>query len=286
MAEISAALVMKLRKMSGQGMMDCKKALQDANGDIDEAMMALRKKGLATLEKRAGRETTEGKVLCKISDDGKMVALATLCCETDFVAKSDDFIAAAELLGDYAFACSADEGFENILETEVEGKKFSDVITETVSRIGEKMEVGDYTRFKVGSSCVIGSYVHFNDKVGTIVEIEVSDGSAAERLKQTASDIAMHIVAAKPLAVDRDGIDAEVIEREKAIAADQVKNKPENIIEKIIEGKMNKFFGEHCLLDQPFVKDDKMTIGKVLADAAAKAGGQAKIKRFVRFEIG
>ena len=117
MVEISAALVMKLRKMSGQGMMDCKKALAETGGDLDEAMALLRKKGLATLEKRAGRETSEGRVVCKKSQDGKTAAMATLCCETDFVSKSDDFVAAAELLADCTLACAADEGGENILET-------------------------------------------------------------------------------------------------------------------------------------------------------------------------
>jgi len=288
MAEISAAMVMKLRKMTGQGMMDCKRALQEANGDIEKAMDILRKKGLATLAKRAERETSEGLVVCKASEDGKTAAMATLCCETDFVAKSDDFIATAQTLSGYALACSADQGAENILETVVDGRKFSDVLTEMVSKTGEKTQVGDYAKCKLDGPGLISTYIHFNEKVGTMVQIETSDDNvaAADVLKQTTSDIAMHITATKPLALDKDQIAPETIEREKSIFAEQVKNKPANIIEKIIEGKMRKFFTENCLLDQPFVKDDSKSVAQVLADAAKQAGGKAKIKRFVRFEVG
>ena len=149
MAAISAAMVMELRKMSGQGMMDCKKALQEADGNIEQAMDSLRKKGLATLAKRAERDTTEGLVVCKSSQDGKTSVLATLCCETDFVAKSDGFVATAKTLADYALVCPADQGAENVLESVVDGKKFSDVLTETVSKTGEKTQGGEYARYQL-----------------------------------------------------------------------------------------------------------------------------------------
>ncbi|MCK4752706.1 MAG: elongation factor Ts [Planctomycetes bacterium] len=288
MAEISASMVMKLRKMSGQGMMDCKKAIQEADGDIDEAMAILRKKGLATLAKRAGRDTSEGLVVSKVSEDGNTAVLVTLCCETDFVTKSDDFITAAKTLAEYAFVCSADEGAENILETSVDGKTYNEILTETVSKTGEKTQVGDYTKYKTEGANFISIYIHFNEKVGTMVEIEASDDSTAksEAVQQAAADIAMHITATKPMALDKSEIDSEVIEQEKAVFAGQVKNKPENIIEKIVEGKLNKFFAENCLLEQPFVKDDSKTVAQVIAEAAKQAGGEAKIKRFVRFEVG
>jgi elongation factor Ts len=286
MAEISATMVMELRKISGQGMMDCKKALQESDGNIDEAMNILRKKGLATLAKRASRETSEGRVVSKSSNDGKMTALATLCCETDFVAKSDDFIATTKLLADYALACPADEGADNLLQTSINGKKFSEILTETVSKTGEKTQVGDYAKYKLDGTGLISTYIHFNEKVGTMVQIETSDEKTADALKQVASDIAMHITATKPLALDKDQIDAETIEREKSIFAEQVKNKPANIIDKIVEGKMKKFYAENCLLQQPFVKDDSRSVEQFLAEAAKQAGGQAKIERFVRFEVG
>jgi len=288
MADISAALVMKLRKMSGQGMMDCKKALQETDGDIEKAMDVLRKKGLATLAKRAGRDTSEGLVVCKISPDGKTAAMATLCCETDFVAKSGDFVKTAQILADVALACPADEGIENVLESSVDDRKFNDIITELVSKTGEKTLVGDYAKYKLDGPGLISTYIHFNEKVGTMLQIDTSNDALAaqEAIKQTASDIAMHITATKPMALDKDQIDPETIEREKAIFAEQVKNKPANIIEKIVEGKMNKFYAENCLLQQAFVKDDSKSVERVLTDSAKQAGGEAKIKRFVRFEVG
>jgi len=287
MVEISAALVMKLRKMTGQGMMDCKRALEEADGDIDKSIEILRKKGLATLKKRSERETSEGLVIGVKGDNWS--SLATLCCETDFVARSDDFMASVDFIRSYVEKCGADCGAEAILETEIDGKKASEIITETVSKTGEKMVVGDYQRFDLGGRPgLIGTYIHFNGKVGSMVHIETSDENvaASDVLKQTASDIAMHITATNPLALDKDSVDSETIEREKAIFAEQVKDKPPNIIDKIIQGKMNKFFAENCLLAQPFVKDDSKSVAQVLSEAAKQAGGEAKIKRFVRFEVG
>jgi len=287
MTEISAAMVVKLRKMSGQGMMDCKEALQETGGDVDKAMEMLRKKGLATLVKRAERETKNGLVVCNASEDGKSAALATLCCETDFVAKSDDFIKATKALGEYALACQQNEGIDNCLDTEIHGKKFRDILTELVSKTGEKTQIGDYQKFVIDGSGFISTYIHFNEKVGTMVLIE-SDASIADNkeLRLTGTDIAMHVTATKPMALDKSQIDPKVIESEKSIYAEQVQGKPANIVDKIVEGKMSKFFAENCLVEQPFVKDDSRTVAQVLTDAAKQAGGQAKIVNFVRFELG
>ena len=284
--EISAALVMKLRQMSGQGMMDCKKAIAEAKGDLDEAMAILRKKGLATLAKRAERDTKEGKVICRTNGEGKIVAMAALGCETDFVANSEDFKAAAAVLGDYALACAADNGAENLMDTFLNGKKFSQIVTDTVSKTGEKMQVCDYARYALSGDGLIGTYIHFNNKVGTMLEVETSNVAVAEAVKTVVSEIAMHIAAIKPIALDRTSVDPALIAKEREIAADQVKNKPANIIDKIVDGKINKFLSDICLLEQPFVKDDSKSVRQALDDAAKKAGGQAKIKRFVRFEIG
>jgi len=288
MVEISAAMVVKLRKMSGQGMMDCKKALAEADGDVEKALEVLRKKGLATLAKRAEREVSEGRVVSKQSEDGKVATMATLCCETDFVAKSSDFAAASAALAEYAFVCPVDEGTENIVETAVDGKKFDAIVTEMASKTGEKIQVGDYAKYKLAGSGLISTYIHFNGKVGTMVEIETSDDKTAssDSVKQTAADIAMHITATKPLALDKDGVSAETVEKERLIFAEQVKNKPANIIDKIVDGKIKKFFAENCLVEQPFVKDDSKSVAEVLSESAKGAGGSAKIKRFVRFEVG
>jgi len=288
MVEISASAVMKLRQMSGQGMMDCKKALEETNGDVEKAIDLLRKKGLATLAKRAERETTEGLVVSKTNKDGRVAAMATLCCETDFVTKSDDFVAAAQSLGDFALECSADKGAENVSGTSLGGKKFGDIVTELVSKTGEKIAVGDFAKYKLEGAGLISIYIHFNGKVGTMVQIETGDEktAGANALKQIAVDIAMHITATKPQALDKSGISTEVIEREKSIFAEQIKGKPANIVDKIVEGKLKKFFAENCLVDQQFVKDDSKTVTQVLDEAAKQSGGTAKIKRFVRFEVG
>jgi elongation factor Ts len=288
MAEISASAVMKLRNRSGQGMMDCKKALQEAGGDLDLAMEILRKKGLATLAKRAERETSNGLVVSKMADGGRTGVLVSLCCETDFVAKSKDFIAAANLLAEYAVVCPADEGADSLLQTAKDGKVFKDILTEVVSKTGEKTLVGDYARFKLDGPGLITAYIHFNSKVGTMVQLDVSDPKVAEAeaVKRALMDIAMHITASKPLALDKSGIDPNMIEKERAVYAEQVKNKPAEIVSRIVDGKMNKFYAENCLLEQPFVKDDSKTVQQVIAEAAKGAGGTATIKRFARFEVG
>ncbi len=288
MAEISASVVVKLRKMSGQGMMDCKKALEEANGDMDKAMEILRKKGLATLARRAERETTEGAVVSWQSQDAKEAALATLCCETDFVAKSDDFVQLARDIRDYIGSTKGAQGAQSVLQTIIAGRTFQEVLTEVVSKTGEKMQVGDYARFRLEGAGIIGTYVHFNNKVGSMVQIETSDAKVAQApsIKQAALDIAMHITASKPIALDVASLDPQVVEREKAIYAAQVQNKPPQVVNRIVEGKLKKFYSDYCLLEQPFVKDDSKTVQQMLAEAAKQAGGQASIRQFVRFEVG
>jgi len=274
--------------MSGQGMMDCKKALEEADGDMDKAMEILRKKGLATLAKRAERETSEGAVVSWQSKDGREAALATLCCETDFVAKSDDFVQLARDIRDYIGSTEGTRGAQSILQTVLAGKTFQEVLTEVVSKTGEKMQVGDYARFRLEGAGIIGTYVHFNYKVGSMVQIETSDANVAQApsIKQAALDIAMHITASKPIALDVASLDPQVVEQEKAIYAAQVQNKPPQVVDRIVEGKLKKFYSDYCLLEQPFVKDDTKTVQQMLAEAAKQAGGQASVKQFVRFEVG
>lgn len=284
MAEISAAVVMKLRKMSGQGMMDCKKALEDTNGNVEDAMTLLRKKGMATMEKRAGRETSEGRIVTKT--EGNATVMVSLCCETDFVAKNDDFIAAADLLADYALACDCDGG-QKVGDVELNGKKYDEVITELVSKTGEKTEIGDCAKYIAGENSCIGTYIHFNNKVGAIVEIEADSAAvaASEELKEAAAGVCMHISATKPLALNKDSFDPAVIAKEEEIAKEQVKDKPANIIEKIVEGKINKFLADNCLVNQKYVKNEELTVEQAVAQAAKAAGGKATIKKFTRVEI-
>jgi elongation factor Ts len=185
-------------------------------------------------------------------------------------------------------ACAKDEGVENVLETAIGGKQYKDIVTELVSKTGEKTVVGDYTKFRLTGPGIICMYIHFNRKVGTMLQIDTNDDKTAgsEQIKRTGTDLAMHITATKPLALDKTGIAQDVIDREKSIYADQVKDKPANIVDKIVEGKMKKFFEENCLMDQKFVKDDSKTVTQVLQDAAKQAGGTAILKRFVRFDVG
>lgn len=286
MAEISASIVMKLRKLSGQGMMDCKKALEDTGGDMEKALDTLRKKGLATMAKRADKDTSEGRLYKALSPDGRVAALSTLCCETDFVAKNDDFTAVCEKLAKASLLASADQGAENLADTVVDGQKITDIITELVSKTGEKTQIGDYIRYRLSGPGVIGSYVHFNSKVGTLVEVEASDDNTANAVKTIADGIAMHVTAMNPVGLDRDSVDPATVAREREIATEQVKDKPANMVAKIVDGKMAKYFKENCLIDQPFVRDDTKTVSEALTQAAKTAGGTAKVKRFVRFEIG
>jgi len=288
MAEISAATVMKLRKMTGQGMMDCKKALVESQGDMDKAIEVLKKRGLATLEKRATRETSEGAVISDKTEDGKTAAMATLCCETDFVARSDDFIATTNTLKKYLLQCAADQGAEALLKTKVDGRTFDEYLTETVSKTGEKLQIGEYVKFKLDGPGFIKTYIHFNKKVGTMVKIETSDDKTSEsqQLQQAANDIAMHITAMNPLALDEDHVDAKVIDSQRQAFAEQVKDKPENIIDKIVEGKLRKFFSERCLLAQPFVKDDSKSVREIIEEAASQAGGKASVSDYIRLDVG
>ena len=265
--------------------MDCKKALVEVDGDIDAALEILRKKGLATMAKRADRDTTEGRIVLNKSDDGKTVAMVMLCCETDFGSKSDDFVEVVGKLAEAGMACEADNG-ESIADVEVGGKAMSTIVTELVSKTGEKTEIGDFSRYTVSGSGAIGAYVHFNNKMGALVEVETSSDEVAAAVASVAVDAAMHVTAVNPVGVDRDTLDPEVVAKEKAEAAESVKDKPAQIIDKIVEGKMNKFYGEQCVVDQPFVKDDSVTVGEAISAAAKTAGGTAKITKFVRFAIG
>lgn len=284
MSEITASAVMKLRKMSGQGMMDCKNALKETSGDVEQAMEILRKKGLATMAKRAARDTSEGRVVVK-SKDGSTV-MVSLCCETDFVAKNDDFVATSEKLAEVALA-AADVSAETLGAVDCDGKPFSEVITDLVSKTGEKTEIGDCAKFSSSDNSFVATYTHFDEKSGAIVEIECDSAATASNadLQRVASEICMHITAVIPVALDRDSFDPAVIEKERAFAVDQVKDKPANIIEKIVEGKINKFLANNCLVNQKFVKNEDLTVEQALSAAAKAAGGEAKIKKFTRIEI-
>lgn len=273
---ISAKEVNKLRQMTGAGMMDCKKALVEADGDFDKAIELLRKKGQKVSASRADRETTEGVVFAKTSDDHKKGVMIAFTCETDFVAKNEDFIALGEEIAMAAFNESpADVSALTALKSG--DITLADKITEATGKIGEKLAV---TSYEVMSGEAIVPYIHSNKKLGVLVSLKNIGGD----VEATGKDVAMQIAAMNPIAVDKDGVDSAVVEKEIEIGKDQARQegKPENIIEKIAMGKLNKFFKENTLLSQSFVKDSSMTIAQYL-DSVSKG---MTVDAFKRVNIG
>jgi len=289
MVEITASLVKELRDKTGQAMMDCKKALQEANGEMEKAVDILRKKGMAVLEERGGRETKEGRVVGKVSADGKTAAIAMVCSETDFTSKSKDFQQAAALvLEALVQAAEVPESLEAISELATsEGRKVADVVNDIISKTGEKITIGDFARFDLDGSGILYCYIHFNGKVGTLLQIDADEAAAGkDEVKTLAGDLAMHVTASLPRAVTRDEMNPDEVAREKEIASEQVQGKPEHIIGKIVTGKMNKWFQQHVLMEQPFVKDDKKTVAQLLDEIGKQVGGKLTVKRFRRMQVG
>ncbi len=274
MANYTAADIKSLREKTGAGMMDVKKALDEADGDQAKAIEILRVKGLKGATKREGRSTSDGLVAAHV--DGGVGTMIELNSETDFVAKSDPFIALADEVLNLAVANKA-ESAEALLETEVDGKPVSQFITESGATLGEKVALRRVARLE-GSA--IESYLHRTNKdlppqVGVLLAYEGDDSAVAH-------DVAVHIAAMSPKYFSREEVPADLVENERRIAEDTAKNegKPEKALPKIIEGRVNGFFKENCLLDQAFAKDPKQSVGKVLEAAGVKATG------FLRFRVG
>ncbi len=274
MAQISASDVSKLRKTTGAGMMDCKNALQDADGDFDKAIEIIRKKGQAVANKRADREATEGVVLAQTNSDNTFGALIVLNCETDFVAKNENFVSFANSILELAIN-NKPEDLKGLLSLSLNEKIVADVITEQVGIIGEKLELSAYE--KVDAQEVI-TYIHPGNKLATIVGFNktVPDN-------QVAKDIAMQVAAMNPVAVDKNDVPENIIEKEKEIGRDQARQegKPDNIIEKIAEGKLNKFFKDSTLLNQDFIKESKVTVAQYLNNVDK----ELKVTEFKRYSL-
>jgi len=247
MAEIKAVDVSKLRKTTGAGMMDCKKALQEANGDFDAAIEIIRKKGQAVANKRADREASEGAVLAKINNEGNKGALVVLNCETDFVAKNTDFVNFTESILNIALEKNP-SNLNELKQLELNGKTIADQVVEQIGVIGEKLELAHYDKIEAES---VIAYIHPGNKLATIVGFSKSDIDL-----QIKKDIAMQVAAMNPIAVDKDNVPKEVVDKELEIGREQAlqEGKPENIVDKIAMGKLNKFFKENTLLNQAFIK--------------------------------
>jgi elongation factor Ts len=273
---ISAGMVKELRERTSSGMMECKKALVEANGDMELAIENMRKAGLAKADKKSGRIAAEGIIGVKVSDDGKAVAIVDINCETDFVAKADDFVSFVNSVSVALLNAEAIETEEQLLAMPLEGGVTVDEMRRgLISKLGENITVRRFEKFKTTEGGT-AAYLHGN-KIGVIVELAMAD-------QELGKDVAMHIAASKPVCVSEDQVPTETIEKEKEIflaqQEDKIKGKPVDIVEKMIAGRVSKFLGEVTLLGQPFIKDDKKTVGQL-----AKEKGNIII-RFSRFEVG
>lgn len=270
---ITAKDVNKLRQMTGAGMMDCKKALTEADGDFEKAVELLRKKGQKVSASRADRETSEGVVFAKTNDDNTEGALIAFTCETDFVAKNDEFVALGNQIAEKAFA-EKPANVEALYEMKLGDLSIKDKIVELTGKIGEKLEVKE---IQVVSGEAVVPYIHSNAKLGVLVALSNANGSS---VVDAGKDVAMQIAAMNPVAVDKDGVDPAIVEKEIEIGKEQARQegKPENIIEKIAMGKLNKFYKENTLLSQAFVKDSSQTITQYL-DSVSKGLTVSEFKR-------
>lgn len=284
---ISAQVVRELRERTGAGMMDCKKALSAADGDMEKAVEILREKGLAAAAKKAGRIAAEGTVETYVSEDYKHAGIVEFNCETDFVAANEDFTAIAKNLAKQA-SLTAAENIDAFIEEKYiadENTSIKDVVTALIAKLGENMTVRRFAKFSVENG-VIQSYIHGGGRIGVLVELACAAQSDA--LKEVAKDIAMHVAATNPLFLDRSSVDTETLEKEKEIYRVQALNegKPEKIVEKMVEGRVQKYYKEVCLVDQVWVKNPDYTITKYLQEKSKEIGSPITITRFVRFERG
>jgi elongation factor Ts len=286
MANITAQMVKELRERTGAGMMDCKAALQETNGDMEPAVDLLRKKGLAKAAKKAGRIAAEG--LIGLAVEGPKGVLVEVNSETDFVARNDLFQGLVKMIANVALTVGTD--MEKIKAAKVGPITIADAIADTIAKIGENMTLRRASQLSVGTG-VIASYVHNSveeglGKIGVLVALESS--AKPDELKRFGRMVAMHVAASNPQAIDSSGLDAEVVRREKDVLADKYKaqGKPANVVEKIVESGLKTFYKEVCLLDQAYIHEPDKSVSQAIKEAEAKAGGPIKVTGFVRYALG
>ena len=290
MAEITAKMVKELREATGAGMMECKKALTEAEGDFEKAVDVLRTHGLAKAAKKAGRATNEGRVnvaVCK--NDARKGAVVEVNCETDFVALTDKFQDYCDTFT-RAVVHNNPATVDELLESEYEGEKVGDALTEAIHIIGENMQISNFKRLEIDGTGVLVPYIHMNGRIGVLVGFTFNNEATAtdERFLAMGKDVAMQIAATNPVSLDKESVPADIREHEfeiyKAQAAES--GKPENIQEKIATGRMEKFYKENCLVEQEFVKDPDITVGAYIAKCAKEIGDDIKVVSFARIELG
>jgi elongation factor Ts len=289
MAAYTAKDVSELRQRTQAGMMDCKKALEECQGDMEQAVEWLRKKGISRGESRAGRTASEGKIVAHLTRDGFVGALIELDSETDFVARNEAFAQTADRIADLLLADSAIDGVTTSVEGSPllaaqfgSGGTLAEALKALTGTIGENIVLRRFARF--AGDGAVGAYVHHNGKVGTLVEVAGVSGEAGQQLARTVAEHVTAGVPAVPVAVTRDDVPAALVERERRIFAEQAagSGKPDNIVQKMVDGRVEKFYKEITLLDQPWVRDDS----KAIRDLVKAAGAGASIRRFARFQIG
>lgn len=286
MAEITAALVKELREITGAGMMECKKALTEAEGEIEAAIDVLRTRGLAAVAKKAGRATNEGTVMAVTSPSQKDGVIVELKCETDFVGMNEKFHAYAKKIADAALYSDNEVTAENIKDCELDGEKVSDILTDCIHVMGENSEIATVTKVHADG---VASYIHGGGKIGVLVTFELSNeiDPAEAGFIACARDVAMQVAATDPVAATREDVPEDIREHEMGIYKAQAaeSGKPEAIQTKIAEGRMHKFFAENCLVEQAFVKDGDLTVEQYVDKCAKELGGQMKVTGFVRVAL-
>ncbi|MCH2280933.1 MAG: translation elongation factor Ts [SAR324 cluster bacterium] len=284
MTTITASAVKELREITGVAMMDCKKALVETNGNMEEAKNFLRKKGQAKALKKSSRETREGAVGFSSSEDGKTAGLVQVTCETDFVARNEKFQEFIKKLADQVSVNGENDLLQQNLingEGNVEG-----MLTDTIAELGENMQILNSRKFKINHG-LIGGYIHSNGKIGVAVPMETDQPCDDDRLKSLAKDIAMHIAAFQAEAVKPDQVPEEVLEKEKEVFTAQAREsgKPENIIEKMIEGRLKKYVKEICVESQPFVKDPQFSVSQIVEQTAKELGVKINFDTFEKYQF-
>jgi len=283
MTQITTAMVKELREQTGAGMMDVKRALTEADGNMQEATKILRKKGLAAASKKASRVAAEGAVVAHATGD--VGVLAEINCETDFVARTDQFrqfaVDVTKLI-----ARSKANSVDEINKEQWNGETVSQKTQNLIATLGENVTLRRFARYEAAKNGSIGTYIHAGGKIGVMVELVANN--KGDRSTDVARDVAMHIAAAEPRFLSREDVTQKDLDTEREIAREQAvkSGKPENIVEKMVTGKMEKFYGEACLLEQPYIKGDKQSVSQYLAAAGKEKGCNYVVTRFVRYKLG
>jgi len=278
---ITAAQVNDLRQRTGAGMMDCKRALTEANGDIQKAIEILRKKGASVAAKRAEKSANEGLVLTKISEDKKFATILEINCETDFVAKSEDFVNLAKFITDEVYK-SKPKNVDELMNNSAVKDKLNDVL----GKVGEKIEISRFDNIEAKDGLLV-DYIHMGSKLGVLIKFDdVKDGN--DELYNIGKDMAMQVAAMNPISIKREDVPKETVDKEIEIYKELAKKegKPEQILEKIAMGRLNKFYQENVLLEQAFIKDNSKTVGDLLKEFNTKHGSNTKVAKFDRFHLG